>query len=727
MAILLHTNINTNAPRPLDSKTYVGTGQEYLNKDSIPSNYRFRGMRVYDISTKIEWELVPMSGNNININEFENAGTIGNTDAIYYWKNISFGATPMFFKNTTWLNETNVNLSTSSGEVLLTALTFGEVKKVLWTISKGGGQQEISKKETFTKTFSAGNYNIKFEVFDRYNNSISYNFTMNVTTVGVLGIESFTVTPIAGIKENGSVTRTYNFTLVTTEPIIADQLQTLDIGFTNQLLAPTSVSFITGSTFTNAVTLLSANSLSINGSLVSELNNIILNTDTVFTLTLQKYQESVLTATATYNSVNKIAVNSGTISYNQSTNQLSSTITLQTAYTTYFSVTGSFIINGVTYNYVANIDKRTFTFLQTNVDINPGTYNVNVTMLQTVATGIGSNTETYNVIYPMTLTVSEPEYTVTFHVKDDLPTPEYVENCTILISRNGILYRTLSAPIGIASTELSNSNQYSVTVSKDNYSSLPSAFIVNSSPITVPLTVSPIREFANSSISNVLPGVTCNVTYNLLPDNKYEEYAEITFTVMNGESEVYTKTENDLLDPDTFNTLAINSGWNTYALTVLITSYYYGTSISNTMTVEIGEAIPLWGYLPEIDNYSTKTISDVINDYITESVLSTAASVPNSYLSNQNNPHLLYQSVLCGGVLTAGYMWAAFPDTYPTYTHYADYGDPNYFAISTYFYSGTKIVGTTTYTIYVCIGSETPPPYFGIPVPGMGDLSLRTY
>lgn len=728
MAIPLTTNINTNAPRPLDSKTIVGVGQEYANKNQIPYFYRYVGMRVFDQNLNIEYQLVKVpSGSLVG---YENAGSSGVDSTVYYWKNISFGATPMIFSpNGTWLNEINSSFQCVTGQSnTFSAITFGDIKKVMWYITKNGGATLQYKKETITHTFSqAGTYIIKFKVWDKYDNSLEYSYTTNVTVSGTQTITGFVVTPYAGIKNGSVTTRTYDFTLTTSETIDINQIYSIDISYEGADSSIT-VPLIENRNLINGASLFNNNTISILGNSGTVFKNLSLNIDTEFTATLTMFGSDPVEETATYVSVNKIVIDPSltTVSYNNDTNILTSTAKLTTEYDEYSSVTGKLTVNGTSFNY-GYVDNSTFILPKSSISLNPGTYNAYIELTQRVTTGVGTLYEEYKESYTILLDVEEPEYLVTFHVKDDLPTPEYVEDCTILISKNGSLYRTLSAPIGVASTELSNSNQYSVVVSKDNYLSLPAAFIVDSSDITISLEVTPIRSFANSNVLNVLPGLTCNVVYNLLPDNKYEEYVEITFTVTNGATEVYTKTETDLLYTDTYDNLAIDARWNTYTLTVLITSYYYGTSISTAMITEIGEAIPLWGYLSEIENPSTKTITDIINDYITEPVLAAADPVPSSYLTNPNNPHLLYQTGLCGGALVSGYMWVAFPDTYPTYTHYADYGDPNYFEISTLFYSGTKVVGTTTYTIYVCIGSETPPPNFGNPIPGMGDLSLRTY
>lgn len=704
MAIPLHTNINTNAPRPLDSKTIVGIGQEYTSKDSIPSNYRFKGMRVYDTNTKIEWELVPMSGNNININEFENAGTIGITDDIYYWKNISFGATPMFFKNNIWLNENNINMSTSSGDVLLTAITFGEVKKVLWTITRFGSQQEVFKKETITKTFSAGNYIIKFEAFDIYGNSIAYNFTMNVTTVGVLGIETFTVAPSAGINNNTGVKRTYNFNLVTTEPIVADQLQTLSISFTNQLLQATSIPLISGTTFINAVTALSSTSLYINGSLIPELNNIELNANTVFTLTLQKYQEAELTATATYTSVDKIVVSSGTVTYNQTTKQLSSTITLQTAYTSLSAVDGSFIISGTTYNYVASPDNRTFTFVQTNININPGTYNINATMIQTVATGVGTNTETHTLIHPMTLVVAEPTYLVSIVLYDDLNSPEIVPEATVVIRNFGVLVTQSTTNVsGVATFNLPASIGYSAQASKSNYITTQSIPFTVDGIETINITILPDRSITNVGLTNCNPGATTTVNYTLLPASKYEDDCDIYYEIKLGETLITSGTRNKITNGVNFNQIALNAGWDGYTIEGTVTSYYKINNVMGTFSQTIGERAPKYGYVV-IENPTTKTLANVLSTQFDEDIIINSTEL---IVTSQNEPLIEWVSI--APPLTFAYGWVAFPSSYPEYVQFKDKDEGTYQNMNSGYnqiYKSDFTVYGETYKFYIFSGND---------------------
>lgn len=715
------TNITAAAPRPLDAKTYIGPLQEFKNLSEIYNGYLFEGMRVYNINSNIEWELIYDNGSNSSIGVIDNGnGT--------YWKNISFGATPLFYKsNGIWMNETSSSMTCTTTEVItLSAITFGNIKKVQWTFQKSGGADELtSNKETLTYTFSAGTWIIKFKIWDYFDNTLEYSYSMVSTTVGVLDVYSFTVTPIAGINENSSVTgRNYNFIIETTENIDISLIETFNIQYTTPLLTNITVPLISSGALVSGVNLTNIRKLEITN--VIDFTNLLLNINTDFNLTFKLYGYTEITKTATYTSVPKIVINTSTstISYDNTTSVLSVLINLVSAYNSFSSVSGVITIGRNNYNLVSNSNKLTFTYSDL-ISLSPGTYTCPVYLTQSVATGIGGIVETYVESTSLELLVAEPTYAITISVKDNLPEilsgPDYIEIPTLYLYSGTTLLGTYYPETGIEVLDLSN-GVYNAIAEKEYYiTSEATYFTVDSAADGFTIELKPDREFINTIILNCNPGATCTVNYDLLPDNKYENDCNITYTISLGGSIIEgptTKTKST--NPTTYNIYELDSSYNGHTLEVIITSYYLSDTISTTMTQEIGAYVPKWGCLPEISDYTNKQISDVTATYFTESYISSSFDLPVTSL-----PQSLMFNTVFGNIW--GYAWFAFPDTYPVFTHYGDYGDNYFHPIETLFYQDTFSYGSATYNLYIVMGfmpSDTI--HFGSPLMNM-DYEVKYY
>lgn len=705
------TNITAAAPRPLDAKTYVGTGQEFATLSAIYNGYLFEGMRVYDINTNIEWELIynPLpDSDNLNV------GIINNGNGTY-WKNISFGATPLFYKsNGIWINETSNNMTCTATEVItLSAITFGNIKKVQWTFQRQGGSSSTSNKETLTYIFSAGTWIIKFKIWDYFDNTLEYSYSMVSTTVGVLDIYSFTVTPVAGINGNSSITgRNYNFVIETTENIDISLIETFNIQYTTILSTNITVPLISSGTLVSGVNLTNSRKLEITN--VIDFTNLLLDINTNFNLTFKLYNYTEITKTATYTSVPKIVINTNTstISYDNTTTELNVSINLINAYDNFSSVSGVVTISGNNYNLVSNSNKLTFTYSDL-ISLSSGTYTCPVYLTQSVATGIGGIVETYVESTSLELLVAEPTYAITVSIKDNLPEilggPDYIEIPTLYLYSGTTLLGTYYPETGIEVLDLSN-GVYNAIAEKDYYiTSEATYFTVDSAADGFTITLEPDREFTNTIILNCNPGATCTVNYDLLPDSKYEDDCDITYTISLGGSIIEgptTKTKST--NPTTYNTHELDSSYNGHTLEVTITSYYLSDTISTTMTQEIGAYVPKWGCLPEISDYANKQVSDVVATYFTESYISSSSD-----LSVTTSPQLLLYQGVFG--LIQEYMWFAFPDTYSVFTEYADYEENQFHPIETLFYQDTFSYGSATYNLYISMGISCVEPYFGVP------------
>jgi hypothetical protein len=719
MAIDLTTNIKTNAPRPLDAKTYVGTGQKYapqfgaLTMNWIPNIYRYEGMKVYDIDTNIEWELIKAEYAQSNMVGYENAG-YG-----YFWKNVSFGATPLFYRsNGTWMNETNTNMTCQTNETItLSAITFGNIKKVQWTIQRAGSVITTSNKETITYVFSTiGTWSVKFKVWDYFGNTLEYSYSMVASAIGVLDVSSFTVTPIAGIKNNTLVTsRNYNFVIETTENIDISLIETFNIEYTDSLDLVTTVPLVNGGTLVSGVVL--ANSKKIEITNMLSFKSLSLNDNTNFNLTFKLYNNTAITKTATYVSVPKIVINSSlsTISYTLGTTELSTTITLVSTYDDYSSVTGTITINGNIYNLVSTSNKLTFTYSEL-IPLNPGQYTCPVTLTQNVATGIGANVEIYEASISLSLVVAEPTFLITINVKDDFDifsqTPSNLEGVFIQAVKNGS-----NADSG---TTNSNGNVileltsgfHQITVSKANYTTTGSSIFVTQNT-TLSYILQPSLAF-NSASTNVVSD-TLNVLYTLLPLNPnnsydyYQEQAIIEYSIAGTTIEQY-------LEDSDFGELDISSpSWSGQLMSITLTVYYKTQEVNTTMTLTIGEAPAYWG----VWNFSSDALSDnkedisgmdyptITSTYLTESYLSDTAD---DYVKLFAKPSVLteiyaeFNSTSIGFYNINGWYWIAFPTSvYSSYINYkADFG--GYSAITNNFKVLDITISGLAYKLYLYKG-----------------------
>lgn len=715
MAIDLTTNIKTNAPRPLDAKTYVGTGQEYTGKYLIPIIYRYEGMKVYDVDTNIEWELIKL-GYAQSFAGYENAG-YG-----YFWKNISFGATPLFYKQSgytgVWINEDTINMSCQTNETItLSAVIFGNVKKIQWTIQKQNGTPLISNKETLTYVFSTiGTYTIKFKIWDYFGNTLEYSYSMLATAIDIPNVSSFTVTPTAGIKANGS--RDYIFNVVTTENIEYIQIEQLNISYVNSLDETTSVSLISETGFVSGI-VVNEKTILVNN--LSAFKNLTLDENTDFILSYKIVNKDVIEATATYSSVDKIIIDgsNSTVTYNTTTDVLIATVRLFIAHDDNSTVNGTININGSAYSLIANSDKRTFTY-SNEIELSPATYILPVTLTQSVYTGTG--TETYITTSNLELVIAPPEYAVTIFIKDDLDIPEAVIDSTITVLRYASPYNTYSGEDGSVIIYLP-AGEYTASASKDYYTSSQSyPFTITNSSATFTLTLEPIRSFSFTGVTNVQPGEICYVNYDLLPDDKYETDCDITYTIISEGLTVTTTTKNLIIDGSSFNTYLIDESYALMTLRVLITSYYQDqTPITKTMNYTIGSAVPYWGILESIEDFASTEVTEVISEVFTNEFILSSQELT---VISETAPIMLFQNeedMLPEGVTfpEGGYTWAAFPSDYTTYTLYRTANDGGTYAdLSDFMYTGTKEVNGETYTIYISKGllSPLPDPYFGLPI-----------
>lgn len=375
MAIPLHTNINTNAPRPLDAKTVVGPGQQFLSKEDIPTQYRYEGLRVLD-NNFIEWEYYRIGAN-------------------YYWRNISFGAKPFIYKfNNTLLNPWNTatinNLQV--GETLLfDAITFGNIRHIEWKIIRNNVTLLTSNKESFSYNLPlTGTYTVTLKViyFNGYEVIEPPITLFNVSQTGIVNINQFIITPQYGLKQQ--TLRTYNFNIVLNEVVNSQEISNLNISY--KILnsdTSTSVNLISSG---NAVDGISINNTSIllDGSKINDFNNVYFENSMEFTATILKTNGQTATATSNYISVNLIDINEDVsvtyINYNTLTKTVSGQVQLVNAYSDCI-VNGTITKNTTTRN-LSSYDNKTFTFSFVE-NLNSGSYDYVINLTQTI------NSETY--------------------------------------------------------------------------------------------------------------------------------------------------------------------------------------------------------------------------------------------------------------------------------------------------------------------------------------------
>jgi hypothetical protein len=688
--ILTHTNITATAPRPLDAKIVVGNNQEFTTKNSISTSYRYIGMKVFDQNDNIEYQLVttPISGNSTG---YSDAGNLNNEPTS--WKNISFGATPLIYNQVgIWLNESSTHMQLNTDvQYTFTATTFGHVKKIQWEFVKGGSSITYNK-ETITHTFiSAGQHTIKLHVWDRFDNQLTYINSATATAIGLLSIYEFKVNPYAGIKayDGAASGRTYDFTITTTEDINEPFLENISINYSDVVVV-----LAENGALSTGVTYQSGNVLFVNGSQINDLKNKVFDEDVNFTLNFKIYSQTALEDEATYHSIDKIAVGSDTFTYNKTTKILSGFVTLLTPYDgTFCAVAGTLNIQGTNYNLIGS-NNDTFTLPSTSIELAPDIYIITITLTQTVATGKGN--ETFTIQHTCSLEVEDDLYEVTFNVKDDHEIPIHLSGIggiiagTTLVGGNSPFTRNIA------------NGSYSYSLTKPSFSSPSSGFVVSDAPLEINVEMSPNRSIDGFGITGVEAGDWATVTYNILPTRstgEYEDSAYIVYKILDSSDIVCdTITQHKSDASPNYKSYYIHPDYNLHKLEVTVMSTYNLTDeISDSVTVDIGVAVPYWGIVTDAGMNYSDTVGNFISAYFNDDMFTETEL----FVSDLNIPVMTWYEEW---INTRGHFWVAFPSDYPEYTEESLISLTSWVSIEERFEVTDYILGSETYKLYIYRG-----------------------
>ena len=693
----INDGFSINAPYPVDARMFVGAGMKYTLPTQIPASYLYVGLKVHNIDTHITWEV-------------ESIDTRGSS---VVWKNISFGVEPIIFDGSnTLLNENDTTTITglAVGETItFSAVTFGHIKKILWTITKPGGTTITYNNDNFTYSLpTVGNYLIDLSVEDYFGNTtsasrITFN---NVSLEGTIGITQFTVSPTAGLQQ--STLRDYNFNILLSESLEPSEISSLVIEY-----GAISTTLINGGTAINGVQH-DGNEIEIIGDLISNFDDKYLSSTTVFTATLTRSNGQTTTASATYTSVPLIVVNNNALvtytTYSDET--ITSRVTLTQEFDENSSVVAILKEGSTIIGYLATADNMQFN-LELDYELTPGTHTFVAYFTQTVGT------ETYSTTAVMSTTVAATTYTTTFRVRDDLSTPEPVETVKAELYYGGMLnsveYTNAS---GYAVFELEN-GVYTIVFSKDNYATTDSyTFTVSSFAQTYNRTIVPIVSIDTAAATTPVSGETMQITYTLLPDNKYETECTVEYVIINELAvEVTTITKTKSSFPTTYNTLDVDAGWaNGYTINITLTTEYNAQSNSVQMTKMVGVLPVYYGVVDKnsVVNPTILTVNEFVDTYLTDLIISESAELA---VTNSTNPTIIFAT---SGLFTPirGWQWAAFPSTYSQYYYYENLGDNTTNPIGNEFFTVTTLLGSNSYKLYLDKG-------LGSSGSNMGDNNIK--